>query len=172
MARPSKRSYSRGIIRPGLIDRRVTMAFIEDSSGSMGKEQLKSARVEAAAVMKQLGLDEAWFMDADAAVAAPPRVIRLRDIHSIPVHGGGGTNFIPALQAAQKLKPKPDVVIYLTDGDGVAPKRAPKGIEVVWCVVPSSWGRRPAWWGHLVVVGDDGRELSPPVEYDYDEDAA
>jgi predicted metal-dependent peptidase len=163
LRRPSKRSYCRGIIRPGMIDRKPIIAFVEDSSGSMGPSQLKQARIEAAGVMKQTGVENAWFMDADAAVAAPPRIIRLRDIAQLPVHGGGGTNFIPALKRVEELNPKPDVVIYLTDGDGPAPKNPPKGFEVVWCIVPTGYGRKPANWGHLIVCSDD-QELREPYE--------
>ena len=155
LARPSKRSMTRGIPRPGLIDRKITLVFIEDSSGSMGKKQLKHVRLEIAGIMKQMGIDEAWFMDADAAVAAPPRRVRMKDIMSIPVHGGGGTNFIPALEMAMSLKPKPDGIVYLTDGDGTAPEYPPRGVEVIWCIVPSKWQRKPADWGHLIVCTDD-----------------
>lgn len=164
LARPSKRSLLSNVVRPGLIDREINILFIEDSSGSMfiaGASPLKQVRVEVSSVMQQLGIDQAWFMDADADVAAPPRLIRMRDIERLPVHGGGGTNFAPALERAQKLKPRPDIVIYLTDGAGYAPKHPPPNMEVVWCVVPSPYGTKPCNWGHLIVCSDD-RELREP----------
>ena len=161
MRRPSKKSYTRGILRPGMVDRKVEVGFVEDSSGSMGMEQLLSARTEATAVFKQLGISDAWFVDADADVAVEPKRIRLSDIAVLPVHGRGGTNFIPAIEKMQTLRPKPDICIYLTDGDGVAPEHSPQGMEVVWCIVPTPNGRRPATWGHLVVVSDQ-QELREP----------
>jgi len=161
LKRPSKRSYTRGIMRPGMIDRRVEIAFVEDSSGSMGHEQLKSARIEAAGVFAQLSIREAWFLDADTDAAMPPQRITISQLHSLPVNGRGGTDFRPAIELVQKLKPKPDVVIYLTDGDGPAPDVPPKGIEVVWCIVPTPYGRKPANWGHLVVVSDNQELLEP-----------
>jgi predicted metal-dependent peptidase len=155
LSRPSKRSYCRRILRPGLVDRKVVVMFIEDSSGSMGKEQLKQVRIEASGIMKQLGIEEAWFMDADAAVSISPSRVRMRDMKLLPVHGRGGTNFIPAIETAQKFKPRPDIVVYLTDGDGTAPPVPPREFEVIWCIVPTPYGRKPANWGHLVVCSDD-----------------
>jgi predicted metal-dependent peptidase len=165
LARPSKRSMTRDFIRPGLIDRKITILFVEDSSGSMGDEQLKAVRIEAGAVMQQLGIDDALFLDADADVKDEPRRVRIRDLRTLPVKGGGGTNFIPALARAQKLKPRPDIVMYLTDGDGPAPIHAPREFEVVWAVIPSQWcNRKPANWGHLIVCDDKMTEddLRPP----------
>lgn len=167
MSRPSKRSMFGNIIRPGLVDRVLTILFIEDSSGSMfadGASPLKHVRTEIASVMQQLGIEQAWFMDADADVASPPKLIRMRDITSLPVSGGGGTDFGPALYRAEKLKPVPDIVMYLTDGAGYAPKYKPSKLkEVVWCIVPSPHGTKPCNWGHLIVCTDEA-ELREPYE--------
>lgn len=150
LRRPSKRSMVLGVVRPGLIDQLCEVAFIRDTSASMGKKDLQAANDEAIAVMKQLGLDEVWFIDADTQVHTCKRM-RLKDIPKAKAMGRGGTDFREPLKKASKLRPKPDVVIYLTDGDGTAPRQKPSNFEVVWCVVPSSYARRPAKWGHLVL---------------------
>ena len=85
----------------------------------------------------------------------------MQELKTLPVHGGGGTNFIPALEAVQKLVPKPDICIYLTDGDGTAPAKPPRGMETVWCIVPTGYARKPAEWGHLIVVSDDTKVREP-----------
>jgi predicted metal-dependent peptidase len=162
MARLSKSTYSRGIPRPGLIQQEPEIAFVEDTSGSMGKKQLQTARREASAVLRALGIDQAWWLDADAAVAAKPRRISVRDLATLPVHGGGGTDFRPALEACLKLRPKPDIIIYLTDGDGTAPEVPPPGVVVIWCIVPSYYNKRPASWGHAVIMRDEGDETEYP----------
>lgn len=162
--RPSKRSYSRGIIRPGMIDCKPEVMLIEDSSGSMGAEQLLAARAEMKGIFNQLGISDAWFCDVDADVASKPQRIRLKDISTMPVSGRGGTDFRPGIELAQTLVPRPDVLIYLTDGDGAAPRHPPKNMQVVWCIVPTRWGRRPASWGELVIVSDD-QDLMEPYEY-------
>lgn len=167
LRRPSKRSYSRGIVRPGMIDRKPEIMLVRDSSGSMGPDQILSVNAEIKGILGQLGIEDAWFIDADAAVAITPRRIRMRDIHSLPVYGGGGTSFCPAIELAQTLNPTPDILIYLTDGDGAAPKHAPKNMKVIWCIIPTGYGRRPALWGDLVIVSDD-QELLAPYEIELD----
>lgn len=156
ISRPARSSYARGIPRPGLVQQEPVVLFIEDTSGSMGHPQLKTVRREARAIMLGLGLDKVWWMDADAAVAAPPRQVSVRDLERLPIHGGGGTDFRPALEAGLKLRPKPDIIVYLTDGDGTAPAAAPPGVVVIWCIVPSYYNKRPASWGHAVIMRQEG----------------
>lgn len=162
--RPSRRSWTRGIIRPGMVDRKPEVLFIEDSSGSMGATQLRHGRVEMASAFRALGLDEVWFCDIDADVALQPKRIHINDLAKMPVHGRGGTNFCPGIEIAAKLQPRPEILIYFTDGDGPAPAKAPRGLEVIWCIVPTPYGRRPAKWGHLVLVSND-QELREPYNW-------
>lgn len=169
ISRPSHSSYARGIPRPGLVQQEPVVLFIEDTSGSMGHPQLKTVRREARAIMLGLGLDKVWWMDADAAVAAPPRQVSVRDLERLPIHGGGGTDFRPALEAGLKLRPRPDIIVYLTDGDGTAPATAPPGVVVIWCIVPSYYNKRPASWGHAVIMRDEGDENAYP-QFGDDED--
>lgn len=153
--RPSRRSWTRGIIRPGMIDRKPEIMFLEDSSSSMGAKQLRHGRTEMVSAFRALGIDEAWFSDVDAGVALEPRRIHVKDLTKIPVHGRGGTDFRPGIEIAQKLYPRPEILIYITDGDGPAPDKPPKNMEVIWCIVPTPYGRKPANWGHLVLVSND-----------------
>jgi hypothetical protein len=153
LARPSKRSPSRGFPRPGLVQYQPEVAFILDTSGSMGDEQIQEAIKQTVAIFKSLGVDMAWFIQADCEVSVPPKKIRVREIMgNLALKGRGGTSFDPALKALEKLRPRPDIAVYLTDGDGYVSHR-PKNIEVVWCIVPSYWGRKPNIdWGHTVLV--------------------
>jgi len=162
LRRPSKRSYTRGILRPGLVQQTPEIAIIRDTSGSMGTEQINAATIESIAIVKASGVDSIWFLDADAKVAFQKRV-RLSELRTLPVHGRGGTDFRPAIEALVKLKPKPDIAIYITDGDGYAPEKPPNGIEFIWCVVASYYKRKPANWGHLIVVSDENITLSDPL---------
>lgn len=169
LSHPSRCSYARGIPRPGLIQQEPVVLFVEDTSGSMGHPQLKTVRREARAIMLQLGLDRVWWMDADAAVSAPPRQVNVRDLERLPIHGGGGTDFRPALEAGLKLRPRPDIIVYLTDGDGTAPATAPPGVVVIWCIVPSYYNKRPANWGHAVIMRQENDQNEYPQFAD-DED--
>lgn len=151
MAIPSKRSYVRGILRPGMVQMQPEFAFVMDTSGSMGTKQITDSVREIVSIMRKTGVDEAWLIEADAGVAVKPKRIRLNSfMNNLEIHGRGGTNFDPALQELMKLRPRPDVVFYLTDGDGYVTYKPP--IPVVWVIVKSHYNRKPAEWGHSVFV--------------------
>lgn len=162
LRRPSKRSYSRGLLRPGLIQQIPEICIIRDSSYSMGREQLEAAVSETIGIIRATGVDTIWFLDADVEVAFKNR-LRLSDLDQLPVHGRGGTNFYAAIQEAERLRPRPDLIVYITDGDGRAPATPPLDIEFVWCVVPSTCNRKPANWGHLVVASEQHIKLRDPL---------
>jgi len=162
MRRPSTRSYLRGWPIPGLVGYEPEILFIVDSSGSMGKEQLGDSLRVISDVMTQCGIREAWFMEADSAAQRDPVKVNPRMLRQMEIKGRGGTSFVPAIEYAQEFKPRPGLVIYLTDGAGDAPKRPPKEFHTIWCVVPSAWGHVPANWGTLVVL-DDTAELKPAI---------
>lgn len=154
LSRPSKRSYTRGIIRPGMISREVETCYIEDSSGSMGAEQLKAGRVEIAEAMVRLGLLYVWYFCADTESKMDPQRIRVPDLKTLPVLGRGGTSFIQPIEIATNLRPRPKIIIYATDGDGYAPATPPKGVEFIWLLVPGPWTVRPCNWGTQILMSD------------------
>ncbi len=162
MRRPSARSYMRGWPLPGLVGYDPELLFIVDSSGSMGKPQIGDSLRVMADVMDQCGIREAWFMEADAGVQRAPIKVTSRMLRSIQLNGRGGTDFTPAIEYAQKFKPRPGLVIYITDGAGKAPASPPREFNVMWCVVPSEWGHVPANWGTVVVL-DDTAQLRPAM---------
>lgn len=161
LARPSKRSYARGILRPGMVQYQPEVALILDTSGSMGTQQVQDSIIESISLLKSTGIDAAWFIQADTRVATPPTRIKLRDLmKTLQIHGRGGTDFDDALQKAEKLKPRPDIIIYFTDGDGRATYK-PRGIEVIWCVVPSYYNRKPdVSFGHVIIIGKDEKKAA------------
>lgn len=155
LARPSKRSYARGMPRPGLVQYVPEVAFILDTSVSMGPEQLTSALQECVGIFQVLGLSRTWLIQADVDVASMEKV-GIRDlVGKVRIKGRGGTDFSNALKRAEKLRPKPDLIVYFTDGDGGVVHR-PKGIEVVWCIVNSYRNARPPCdWGHAVIIANE-----------------
>jgi predicted metal-dependent peptidase len=173
MSRPSNRMFARddGIIRPGLVAYEPGILLVQDTSGSMADEQIGASWRECIGVVKALRLPSVLYMEADADVTNPPRRVSVRDLHKMQVTGRGGTDFRPAIEHAVKMKPRPDVIVYFTDGDGLAPATPPKGIEVVWCVLPSCYGRKPAAWGKTIFVDrDDTRDIEDPLQVPDEED--
>ncbi len=159
--RPSRRSGLLGVVRPGLVEQKVEFAFARDTSASMGTEQINDANNEIIGAMRRMGVDEVWLIDADTQVQGKPRRVSFQDIPRIPAKGRGGTNFINTFDVVKKLRPRPDILIYMTDGDGQAPPRAPAGMAVIWCIVPTPYGCKPADWGTIIICTND-QELREP----------
>lgn len=161
----SKRSYTTGIIRPGLIEQEVIPFFVRDTSGSMSEEDIAVANAEAVGVMRSAGVDRAWLLDADAQIYEP-RLVQVNTLLKLPVIGRGGTSFKPAFEFAEKMKPKPDLIIYLTDGYGDAPEKPPS-IPTIWCIIVThgSRGGQPTDWGHYVLCSDDPQASLERVEW-------
>ncbi len=158
LRRPSKRSYVRRIIRPGMIEQEVVPIFILDTSGSMREEMMFAGIQESCGILRQMGISEAYYMEVDAAVALEPKLVSLSffEKQRWEFHGRGGTDFRPAFDAIAKMPTKPDLAFYWTDGDGTSPDLPPPNLEVIWGLVPGRYStRKPAKWGHLVVIDDD-----------------
>ena len=165
MRRPSKRSFLRGILRPGMVEHLPEVAVIRDSSGSMGAKQLRDAAREAYGIMQALGIDEVWFADADTEISVPWRRVGGQFFRELSErHGGGGTDFRQPIESALKLSPRPDLLVYVTDGDGTTTKMPPPNVVVVWCIVPSYYNKAPAAWGHVVIVSDDPKVRKAKVQ--------
>lgn len=107
--------------------RTLRCATVLDTSGSAG-----GIGDQYAAVIKEiLGTHaEHWVIDCDAAAAPPRRLNSWKDIrHS---KGGGGTDMRIGLEAARAMRPKPDFVLVVTDGETPWPT-VPAGALAIIC---------------------------------------
>jgi predicted metal-dependent peptidase len=85
-------------------------------------------------------------------------VRRVSSAAAVELIGGGGTDMGAGLAAVGRLRPRPSVVVVLTDGLTPWPEQPPKGMEVVVCMVSRAAlgrGGRP-WtappWARVVYV--------------------
>ena len=92
------------------------IVIVLDTSGSVTGPILSTFLVECRGITSLSGVT-AVVMSADAKVH---QVIQPGEPFPTEWKGGGGTNFIPALKAAEEYEP--NCIIYLTDGDGTYPK--------------------------------------------------
>lgn len=122
-------------IMPALIAPVPRVALVLDTSGSMGNEDIKAGLNEASGVLRAVGAD-ITFCACDAAVHEMKKVRSVAQLHAL-VKGGGGTDFHPAFEALAKLKERPEVVVFATDGGGRAPAKAPPGMHVIWLLIGS-----------------------------------
>ncbi len=129
--RPSRRaSASPDIVMPALERPVPEVLVLCDTSGSMGDEELATVLAEVDGLLKGVGLarNRVRVMAVDAAVQTVQNVTSARQINLV---GGGGTDMGAGLMAAAKLRPRPSVIVVLTDGMTPWPLEAPKGMQVV-----------------------------------------
>ncbi len=149
------------------------VAVCVDTSGSMGTEELKLAVSETDGILKAL-MAEVDFLAIDCHVHT---TTKLRNASEIEKHlkGGGGTDFRPAFEQLRKgngPKGPPEVVIFITDGDGPAPEVPPRGMKVVWVLV-GRHARKPyvenrggsaVPWGTFLVIESQDSEVTDDVK--------
>jgi predicted metal-dependent peptidase len=113
-SRPSRRRLPR-IIKPAMRGRVVTVTVVADTSGSMSEADLAAALSEIAGVLRAAGVarDRVCVLACDAAASAPRRV---RSVADVRLTGGGGTDMRVGIAAASAARPRPDVIVVLTDG--------------------------------------------------------
>ena len=155
-SRPSRRQASHGYgigkpILPTLHAPVPRVAVGVDTSGSMGQHELDQALRETNGVLMAVGA-EVEFVACDAEVHVQKKVRNWKDVRA-NLKGGGGTDFRPVFEAFDKAKPRPDIVIFVTDGYGPAPVEAPANMKVIWLLVGGN-EQAPATWGECIPMKD------------------
>ena len=129
--RPSRRSAAvPGVLLPSLRRIPPRVCVVIDTSGSVSDAELGSALLEVAAIARAVGgrrdLVSVISCDAAAGLAAP--LCRAEDIELI---GGGGTDLRSGFTRALRSRPRPDVIVALTDGQTPWPSEPPPCRTVV-----------------------------------------
>lgn len=148
--RPNRRTPTRDVIQPSLIDHMVNVALVVDTSGSMSERQLGEAIKIVGGVLKALPRRDAIrVMACDAAVYQVQKVF---SESTIELHGGGGTDMSLAIVTASNQKPRPDVVLCLTDGYTDFPKEPTNGVPCVAIIVSNGTRQSVPKWIDYVCV--------------------
>ena len=149
--RPSRRRVP-GVILPAMRGVSLAVALVIDTSGSMGQPRLDAALSEISGVLAAGGVsrDHLHVLACDAAAGAPQRV---RSVSGIRLTGGGGTDMRVGIDAAAALRPEPNVIIVLTDGDTPWPER-PIRPRLVCAVISPGPPRGTPGWAVTVHVPD------------------
>lgn len=163
--RPSRRSTSLpGVILPSLRRRPPRVCVVIDTSGSVSDAELGSALLEVAAIARTIGgrRDLVTVLPCDAAAHVAHPLCRAE---AIPLVGGGGTDLRTGFAAALRARPRPDVIVVLTDGQTAWPDAQPPCRTVVGLFprqTPArSWDENdadylpdpPPEWARVVVIG-------------------
>lgn len=143
--RPSRRSsVSPDVVLPSLRRPVPEVAVVCDTSASMDPQLLGRALAEVDGLLRSAGVGPGGMrvLACDTAVQAARRVTSARDVELL---GGGGTDMGVAIEAAAQLRPRPGVVVVLTDGETPWPAAPPPAMTVVVALLDPRAGRAPAW---------------------------
>ena len=147
-ARPGRRSGAEPtVVLPSMVQPSPQVAVVVDTSGSMSERELAQALIEIDGVLLATGLREGvTVLACDADVAATRRVLTSRNV---VLAGGGGTDMRVGLEAALAVRPKPHVIICVTDGATPWPE-APLGVPLI--VACTQRAQVVPGWAKLVEV--------------------
>jgi predicted metal-dependent peptidase len=117
----------------------VQVLLAVDTSGSIDQRAVSAFLGEVRGILRAYPHLRCDMFYADAALYGPHRLTPGSPLP--PVKGGGGTDFRPFFARIPSYRPpwQPSVAIYLTDGYGTFPERAPN-CPVLWVVTA---GGRP-----------------------------
>ncbi|MCX5384123.1 VWA-like domain-containing protein [Streptomyces sp. NBC_00083] len=167
--RPSRRSSGMPrVVLPSLRAKPPRVSVVVDTSASVCDAELGSALLEVAAISQALGgrRDLVGVLSCDAAAGFVHSLCRGE---GIPLVGGGGTDLREGFARALAARPRPDVVVVLTDGQTPWPATRPPCRTVVG-LFPRGGGRS-SWkendpdhipdaapeWARVVKIGTPSR---------------
>jgi predicted metal-dependent peptidase len=141
----TKRNRRYGILYPGKsVEPKRSIAYIEDTSGSMSIEQISQGRAELVKIQKLYPDFTIYLIQADSEVKD---AIELKKAPPPTVKGRGGTAYQPAIDKAVELGC--DSIVYYGDMDCADIPNDPK-IPVLWAVTGGQ--KPPVTWGKYVRV--------------------
>lgn len=149
--KPSRRASSvTGVVLPTLRQPLPRVAMVLDTSGSMSDAMLGQALAEVDAVLRSMGVarQQLQVVCCDATAFEAQRVLRA---HQVELLGGGGTDMGAGLAKATAARPRPDLVVVLTDGHTPWPPARPPGVRVVVGLMDPTGTVPP--WARTIPVG-------------------
>jgi len=126
------------------------MSVVLDTSASMNESLLTEALTEIDGLLVASGVrpDAVSVFTCDAK-AGPAQLIR--SASEITLVGGGGTDLTVGIGAAIRSRPRPDLVVVITDGWTPWPTSAPRGIRTIAVLLGGTSPAPPMWVQELVV---------------------
>lgn len=156
--RLDRRLVTRGVGAPGMSGHGAGLVIIGgDTSMSVFASAARVHRWigEIAGIIEDVQPEEVHVVWCDTVVK---RVDVCHDVQDVKkmifdgVPGGGGTHFMPVFKYVEDNDLRPDVLLYLTDGDGTFPKHEPE-FPVIWGDISGAPKKYP--FGSVVHIPPD-----------------
>ena len=128
-----RRFVGRGMYLETISGENLNVLLAVDTSGSIDRRAVEVFLGEVRGILRAYPHLRCDLYYADAEVYGPHRLTPRSP--TPPIQGGGGTDFRPFFARIPQYRPpwEPSVAIYLTDGFGTFPERAPR-CPVLWVV--------------------------------------
>jgi len=155
---PSRRHLHRGLYLPSRREEALRIAVAVDTSASTQSLQVTFLS-ELAGLVQAYGRYEILLIQGDALVQRVSTYTQDQPLQpaELELCGFGGTDFRPVFRHLRELAPAPSALVFLTDGQGVAPDHPPD-YPVLWALPRT--GRQPAPWGRVVRL-DEPSDATP-----------
>jgi predicted metal-dependent peptidase len=102
-----------------------------DTSGSIGNKELAAFFGEMRGILDDVRPTRLVVIWCDAKVHKVDYIEDSNEVNTLKPHGGGGTDFRPVFDYIWEHDLNPDALVYLTDGMGSFPDKAPN-YPVIW----------------------------------------
>lgn len=136
------------------------VACIVDTSGSISDSELRDFASELVGISRAVGVSGGLRVIPCDASPGPVQRVRWRsDIEQLQLSGGGGTDLTLGIHEAQKLSPRPHILVVFTDGYTPWPVAEPREFASIIVVLSDSSSRSTVpQWVHLIeMAGEDVR---------------
>jgi len=149
---PNRRHVYKKIYLPSLQkEKQLKIVIAIDTSGSTTGDIVKTFVSEVFSILNSFGGYELRLIQCDYDI----REDKIHDeskpflVDEFKLLGGGGTDFHPVFNLIKDDDESPEILLFLTDGYGNAPRREPP-YPVIWGVIEG--GIKPAIWGKEIEV--------------------
>jgi predicted metal-dependent peptidase len=133
--RPDRRLIVRDIYSPGRSGFGSECVVVgADTSGSIGERELSMFFAEVSGILEDVRPKRLFLVWCDAQVHRVDELNDPSDLNTVRCKGapgGGGTSFVPVFDWIAKQGLSVDALVYLTDGMGTFPDKAPN-YPVIW----------------------------------------
>ncbi len=123
------------MVTPAMVEPDPRILTVLDTSASMHVAAYEAALSEIEAICKRTAARSHHTHEVVTADEEITSTQRVRNARQVRLVGGGGTDMARAIHQASARRPRPDIIIVITDGATSWPGHRPPGIKVIIVVI-------------------------------------